>query len=90
MKTAGLTASSQEAPDWRERRSESLTQLLWKLRPLIPANSKLTANLPQIVNIGAGIETKTIAPGPDSPEPQLIQNFPNWPAVPWLPAKPGK
>jgi hypothetical protein len=55
MKAAGLTATHQDSPDWRERRSESLTQLLWKLRPLIPANSKLTANLPQIVNIGAGI-----------------------------------
>jgi hypothetical protein len=85
MKAAGLTASHQGSSDWRERRSESLTQLLWKLRPLIPANSKLTANLPQIVNIGAGIETRTIPPGPDSLEPLLIQNFPNWPAVPWLP-----
>jgi hypothetical protein len=85
MKAAGLTASHQGSSDWRERRSESLTQLLWKLRPLIPANSKLTANLPQIVNIGAGIETRTIPPGPDSLDPLLIQNFPNWPAVPWLP-----
>lgn len=85
MKTAGLTYSSQEASDWRELRSESLTQLLWKLRPLIPTNSKLTSNLTQIVNIGAGIETKTIAPEPGTFGPQAVQCFPNWPAVPWLP-----
>jgi hypothetical protein len=85
MKAAGLTYSSQEVSDWRERRSESLTQLLWKLRPLIPANSKLTPNLTQIVNLGAGIETKTIAPEPGTTEPQMVQSFPNWPAVPWLP-----
>jgi hypothetical protein len=85
MKAAGLTYSSQEASDWRERRSESLTQLLWKLRPLIPASSKPASNLTQIVNIGAGIETKTIAPEPGMSEPRMIQTFPNWPAVPWLP-----
>ncbi len=90
MKTAGLTYPSHEAPGWRERRSASLTQLLWQLRPLIPANSKLTPNLTQIVNLGAGIETRTIAPAPGTSEPQMVQNFPRWPAVPWLPAKPGK
>ena len=85
MKAAGLTASNQGSSDWRERRSESLTQLLWKLRPLIPTNSKLAPNLTQIVNIGAGIETKTIPPEPGTTEPQMVQSFPNWPAVPWLP-----
>ena len=86
MKTAGLTYSSHEAPGWRERRNESLTQLLWKLRPLLPANSKQTPNLTQIVNIGAGFETSTTAPAPGTSEPQMVQSFPNWPAVPWLPA----
>ena len=84
MKTAGLTYSSHEAPGWRERRNESLTQLLWKLRPLLPGNSKQTPNLTQIVNIGAGFETSTTAPAPGTSEPQMVQSFPNWPAVPWL------
>jgi hypothetical protein len=89
MKAAGLTYSGHDAPGWRERRSASLSQLLWQLRPLFPADSKQTPYLTQIVNIGAGIETRTIAPGPGASEPQTVQNFPNWPAVPWLPAKPG-
>jgi hypothetical protein len=87
MKAAGLIYSSHEAPGWRERRSASLTQLLWQLRPFIPANSKLTSSLTQIVNLGAGIESRTIAPESGGSEPQIVQNFPNWPAVPWLPAK---
>lgn len=90
MKAAGLTFSSHDAPEWRERRSASLTQLLWKLRPIIPADSKLTSHLTQIVNLGAGFETKSLAPAPGTSEPQMVQSFPNWPAVPWLPAKPGK
>lgn len=90
MKTAGLTYSSHDTPEWRERRSSSLTQLLWQLRPLLPANSKQIPYLPQIINLGAGIETRTIAPAPGESEPQMVQSFPNWPAVPWLPAKPGK
>lgn len=90
MKAAGLTYSSHEVPGWRERRSASLTQLLWQLRPFIPSNSKLTSSLTQIVNLGAGIESRTIAPAPGTSEPQMVQNFADWPAVPWLPAKPGK
>lgn len=90
MKTAGLTYSSREAPDWRVRRSESLTELLWKLRPLLPTNPKLAASLTQIVNLGAGIETKTIAPVPGTSAPQLIQTFPSWPSVPWLSTKSGR
>jgi hypothetical protein len=86
MKTAGLTHSGHDTPGWRERRSASLTQLLWQLRPLIPANSKLTSSLTQIVNLGAGIETRTVAPAPGMSQPQLVQDFPRWPAVPWLPA----
>ncbi len=89
MKTAGLTCSGHDTPGWRERRSASLTQLLWQLRPLIPANSKHTPNLTQIVNLGAGIETRTIAPAPGTSEPQMVQTFPDWPAVPWLPTKRG-
>jgi hypothetical protein len=87
MKAAGLTYASKDATDWRERRSESLTQLLWKLRPLIPTNSKQTGSLPQIVNLGAGIETTTLPPEPGTTETQTVQNFPNWPAVPWLRTK---
>ena len=45
MKTAGLTYSSHGVREWRERRSTSLTQLLWKLRPLLPASSKQTSSL---------------------------------------------
>ena len=90
MKAAGLTYSSHDAPGWRERRSASLTQLLWQLRPLIPANSKLTSSLTPIVNLGAGVETRTIAPATGTSEPQMVLDSPRWPAVPWLPAKPGK
>ena len=89
MKTAGLTYSGHDTPGWRERRSASLTQLLWQLRPFLPANSKKTRYLAQIVNIGAGVETRTIAPGPGRSEPQMVQTFPDWPAVPRLPAKRG-
>ena len=84
MKAAGLTYSSHDAPEWRERRSESLTQLLWRLQPLIPAGSKLTASLAQIVNIGAGIDTKAMPPEPGTTEPKLVQSFANWPVVPWV------
>lgn len=88
MKTAGLTHASHDAPDWRERRSASLTELLWQLRPLIPIHSTQIPTLSQIVNIGAGIETQTIAPATGSTEPQLRMGFPDWPVAPWLPAKP--
>lgn len=87
MKNAGLTFSSREAQDWQERRSASLTQLLWKLRPLIPANSKYTVSLTQIINFGAGVETKTIPQEPGSSVTMVVQDFPKWPAVPWLPVK---
>lgn len=90
MKAAGLTFSGREAPDWQQRRSASLTQLLWKLRPLIPANSKHTVALTEIINFGAGIETKTIPQEPGSSATITVQDFPRWPAVPWLPAKSGK
>jgi hypothetical protein len=89
MKTAGLTCSGHDTPGWREGRSASLTQLLWQLRPFIPAHSKHAPSLAQIVNLGAGIETKTVAPAPGTSEPQVVQTFPDWPAVPWLPAKRG-
>ena len=90
MKAAGLTFSGREAPDWQQRRSASLTQLLWKLRPLIPANSKHTVGLTEIIYFGAGIETKTIPQEPGSARTVTVQDFPKWPAVPWLPAKSGK
>ncbi len=84
MKADGLTYSGHDAPEWRERRSESLTQLLYRLQPLIPAGSKLTACLAQIVNIGAGIETKAMPPEPGTTEPKVVQSFANWPVVPWV------
>ena len=91
MKAAGLTFSGREAPDWRQRRSASLTQLLWKMRPLIPANSKHTVALTEIINFGAGIETKTTPQKIDSSTTAItVQELPKWPAVPWLPAKSGK
>ncbi len=71
MKTAGLAYSSHDALEWQERRNTSLTELLWKLRPLIPPDSKQTPNLPQIVNIGAGFKSQTSA-------------YPAGPPVPWL------
>lgn len=85
MKTAGLTYASHDAPDWRERRSAALTQLLWQLRPLIPVGSTQSLTLPKIVNIGVGIETQMIAPATGATEPQLRLGFPDWPAVPWIP-----
>jgi hypothetical protein len=90
MKAAGLTFSGREAPDWQQRRSASLTQLLWKLRPFIPANSKHTVALTEIINFGAGIETKTMPQEPGSSATMVVEDFPRWPAIPWLPAKPGK
>ncbi len=87
MKASGLTYSSHDAPGWRERRSASLTQLLWNLRPLLPANSKRMPKLTQIVNVGAGVENRTVAPAPGTSEPQKSQGFANWPAVPWLPTQ---
>lgn len=89
MKADGLTFSGREAPDWQQRRSASLTQLLWKLRPLIPTNSKYTVGLTEIINFGAGIETKTIPQEPGSSAMMTVQDFPRWPPVPWLPAKRG-
>ncbi|MEZ5387933.1 MAG: hypothetical protein R3F13_20695 [Prosthecobacter sp.] len=85
MKTTGLTYASHDDPDWRERRSAALTQLLWQLRPLIPVNSSQIPTLPKIVNIGAGIETQTIVPADGTTLPQLRLGFPDWPPVPWLP-----
>jgi hypothetical protein len=98
MKAAGLTHSSHDAPEWQERRSASLTQLLWKLRPLIPANSKQTPILTQIVNIGAGTVNVSmdavteVSPATGTSESRIVQvqGFPNWPAVPWLPTTPNK
>lgn len=90
MKAAGLTFSGREIPEWKERRGTSLTALLWKLRPFIPANSKYTVGLTEIINLGAGIETKTIPQEPGSAATMTVQDFPRWPAVPWLPAKSGK
>ena len=90
MKNGGLTYSNHDAPDWHERRSASLTELLWKLRPLIPVTSKQTPNLTQIVNLGAGLELQTLPPASGTSEPQMIQSLPNWPAVPWLPVEGGK
>ena len=87
MKTAGLTYASRETDGWRERRSASLTQLLWQLRPFVPANPKQAALLGSIVNVGSGLETRTetkLSPEPGKSQINVSMHLPTWPSVPWL------
>lgn len=92
MKTAGLTYASHDIPGWRERREASLTQLMWQLRPLVPANMAQPSILSQIVNAGGGATLPVGAP-PDAStggkdDLNLPTPLPEWPRVPWLPPSP--
>jgi hypothetical protein len=91
MKTAGLTYAGRETPGWRERREASLTQLLWQLRPFVPANMAQPSILSQIVNAGGGAALPIATPPPaagDKGEIKLLSPLPEWPRVPWVPAAP--
>lgn len=85
MKLAGLTASSKDRPGWRDQRSASIVQLMWKLRPLLPANPEATPSLPFILNLGAGmdkhVDLKIDAKGESKGTVTL--SLPTWPRVPW-------
>jgi hypothetical protein len=87
MKANGLTAAHASAPQWRERRSEALTQLLWQLRPLLPPDFQENS-LAQLVNIGAGFETngKTeVSPKTGQGTSSITMTLPAWPRLPWAP-----
>jgi hypothetical protein len=87
LKAAGLTAAHASAPQWRERRSEVLTQLLWQLRPLLPPEFN-DSGLASVINIGAGLETKAESQRADEgiqARPAVQMNLPTWPRLPWLP-----
>lgn len=90
MKIAGNTAASQDRPNWREERSAAITQLMWKLRPILPANSDAISFLPHMLNLGAGmdkrVDVKPHANGEIGGSVRL--SLPNWPPVPWQHGKP--
>jgi hypothetical protein len=101
MKAMGVTASSKDRPGWRDQRSASLTQLMWKLRPILPANSDAIRSLPLMLNMGTGMEKQVnvkvdekIEPTPGQTEAidelvdertEIKLSLPMWPPVPWLP-----
>jgi hypothetical protein len=88
MKAAGLTAAHSAEANWRDRRSESLGQMLWQLRPFIPPDFESAGVIPQIVNIGAGVETKSdlkVSKEPGKSQGNVSMSLPSWPRLPWLP-----
>jgi hypothetical protein len=92
VQAQGLTAASSAQPNWRERRTAALTPLLWQLRPYIPANFSSPGVLTQIVNVGAGFETKSethLSSEPGKSSHTVSMSLPTWPRLPWLPAKAG-
>jgi hypothetical protein len=91
LKAAGLTAANSAQPTWRERRSTALTPLLWQLRPFMPQDFESPALLSQIVNAGAGLETKSqthLSQEPGKSSHSVTMSLPSWPRLPWLPSKP--
>jgi hypothetical protein len=89
MNAMGITAASQDRPSWRDQRSASITQLMWKLRPLLPADSSAIRSLPFILNLGAGLERHINMTVDEKGESHgsVSMTLPNWPRVPWLPEK---
>ena len=90
LKASRLTAADSAQAAWRERRTAALTPLLWQLRPYMPQNFNSPEVLTQIVNVGAGLETKTetqLSPEPGKPTHIVSISLPQWPRLPWLPAK---
>jgi hypothetical protein len=92
MKALRVTAASKDRPGWRDQRSASLTQLMWKLRPILPANSDATPCLPLILNMGAGMEKQVDVKVDQNGETQgaVSMSIATWPRVPWLPEEPTK
>ena len=91
LKAAGLTAASSTQPTWKERRTTAMTPLLWQLRPFMPQDFKSPAVLSQVVNAGAGLETKSqthLSNEPGKSSHSVSVSLPSWPRLPWLPAKP--
>jgi hypothetical protein len=87
IKTAGLTAAHAAEPQWRERRSAVITQLLWDLRPLMPPNFA-DPGLASLVNIGAGMESSAkdqATPENGKPSSSVQMKLVSWPRLPWLP-----
>jgi hypothetical protein len=90
IQAAGLHAANSAQPNWKERRAAALTPLLWQLGPFIPPDFKSPGILPQIVNIGAGMETKTethLSNEPGKSSHTVSMTLASWPRLPWLPAK---
>jgi hypothetical protein len=86
MKAMGVTASSKDRPGWRDQRSTSLTQLMWKLRPNLPLNSDAIPSLPLMLNLGTGMERQVDLKVDENGEHNVIKmSLPAWPPVPWLP-----
>lgn len=90
LHAAGLHAANSAQPNWKERRTAALNPLLWQLRPFIPPDFKSPGLVPQIANIGAGMETKSkthLSNEPGKSSHTVSMSLPSWPALPWLPAK---
>jgi hypothetical protein len=90
VQAAGLTAANSAQPNWKERRTAQLTPLLWQLRPFMPQDFKSPGIVTQIVNIGAGLETKSqthLSKEPGKSSHSVSMSLPSWPPLPWLPAK---
>ena len=91
LKATGLTAANSAQPTWKERRSTALTPLLWQLRPFMPQDFKAPDVLSQIVNAGAGLETKSqtqLSTEPGKSSHSVSVSLPSWPRLPWLPPNP--
>jgi hypothetical protein len=88
LHAAGLHAANSAQPNWKERRAAALLPLLWQLRPFIPTDFKSPGVITQIVNIGAGMETKTqthLSNEPGKSSHSVSMSLASWPRVPWLP-----
>lgn len=90
VNAAGLTPANSAQPNWKERRSAILTPLLWQLRPYIPQDFKSPSVVSQIVNVGAGFETKSethLSNETGKSRHSVSMLLPSWPRLPWLPVK---
>ena len=88
LRSSGLTAADSSQPNWKERRSAALVPLLWQLRPYLPEADKSSALVANVVNIGAGLETKTethFSPIPGKSSHTVSMTLASWPRLPWLP-----
>jgi hypothetical protein len=62
---------------------------MWKLRPLLPADSGAIQSLPFILNLGTGLERHIDLNVDEEGESHgsVNMSLPKWPHVPWLPEK---